>query len=129
MNNIIKKIKKDSFLINSNNLKMMKDDLAILGIKKDSLFYELYTTYFSFAVGNGIEFFTLEQLMEYNNPKIKHIIFASDDGGTLVYNKETEEVYEYNGVFSSNDNINLVEHENYWESFDLFLNYYYKGYK
>jgi hypothetical protein len=38
---------------------------------------------------------------------------------------ESEEVYEYNGIFSSNDNINSIEHENYWESFDLFLNHYY----
>jgi len=127
MNAIIKKIEDESFLINPKNKPLMIEDLDILGIKKDSLFYELYTTYFSFAIGNGAELFSLEQLMEYNNPELAHIIFASDDGGTLIYNKETDEVFEYNGVFSSNEDFGLTQYENSWKTFDLFLNHYYEN--
>ena len=127
MNAIIKKIEDENFLINPKNKPLMIEDLDILGIKKDSLFYELYTTYFSFAIGNGAELFSLEQLMEYNNPELSHIMFASDDGGTLIYNKETDEVFEYNGVFSSNEAFGLAQYENSWETFELFLNHYYEN--
>lgn len=127
MNAIIKKIEDESFLINQKNKTLMIEDLDILGIKKDSLFYELYTTYFSFAIGNGAELFSLEQLMEYNNPELAYIMFASDDGGTLIYNKETDEVFEYNGVFSSNEDVNLVQYENSWKTFESFLNHYYEN--
>lgn len=124
---IIKKIEDESFLINPENKMLMIEDLNILGIKKDSLFYELYTTYFSFAIGTGAELFSLEQLVEYNNPELAHIMFASDDGGALIYNKKTDEVFEYNGIFSSNEDIVLGKYENSWEYFESFLNYYYEN--
>lgn len=129
MNKIIKKIEEDSFLINKNSLDLMKKDLEKLGINNGTLFYELYTTYFSFAVGNGGELFSLEQLEKYNNSDLQSIIFASDDGGTLVYNKESGAVFEYSGIYFSNENLpDLKDWEQKWESFELFLIDYYNDY-
>lgn len=129
MNKIIEKIKEDSFLINEENKKLMSDDLINLGVNKDSLFYELYTTYFSFAVGNGTELFSLEQIMDLNKKDDSYIVFGSDDGGTFVYIKAYDKVLEIDGIMFSKDTIeDLNKPVNEWKSFEDFLKYYYEEY-
>ena len=128
MHTIIQKIETDSFLINNENLRLMELDLINLGISKESLFYELYTTYYSFAVGNGTELFSLEQIENYNNSNLEYIIFGCDDGGTLVYNKRNDKVLEYASVCSSNEELELNKYEKEWESFESFLIDYYSEY-
>lgn len=129
MNKIIENIKEDSFLINKENKKLMIDDLITLGVSKDSLFYELYTTYFSFAVGNGAELFSLEQIIDSNKEDDLYIMFGSDDGGTLIYMKDSDKVLEFDEIMLAEDTIeDLNEPVNKWDSFEDFLKYYYEEY-
>jgi len=105
-----------------------------LGLKKDGLFFEIYTNYRSLPVGEGEELYTLDQIIEDADdgfhsdeyPEIgkRYLQFTSIEGeGSYFYDKETDAVYDVN--WGEEADMISGKKQPWFNSFYEFLEWYY----
>lgn len=101
----------------------IKQELQI----NDEVFLEFYSSVTYPPAGDGAELSLIDFLDEEVDLRNGMIVLGSDDGSSIVYNKNNNHVSEINGLITINDNPEEINERiiKEWNSFYEFLEDYY----
>jgi len=125
--NTINHIKRTNVLsedgFKSEMREFIKQELQI----NDEVFLEFYSSATYPPAGDGAELSPIDFLDEEIDVKNGMLVLGSDDGSSIVYNKNNNHVSEINGLITINDSPEEINERTIkeWNSFYEFLEDYY----